>query len=136
MLKGGTIIRLIDVVLIILLGFLGITDFEVKSQVKLPSSADSGTKEIKQQFIFLDIIDDNHFEVVDGQNNTKKVEGIEALETLLVQLNNHYINNYKQMILIIEPNVETMIQTTVDIMDICEKNQILKSLSYSEVELD
>ena len=128
MIKGGTIIRLIDVVLIILLGFLGITDFEVKSQVKLPSSADSGTKEIKQQFLFLDIIDDNHFEVVDGQNNTKKVEGIEALETLLVQLNNHYINNYKQMILIIEPNVETMIQTTVDIMDICEKNQILKSL--------
>lgn len=136
MLKGGTIIRLIDVVLIILLGFLGITDFEVKSQVKLPSSADSGTKEIKQQFIFLDIKDDSYFEVVDGQNNIKKIEGLEALEKVLVQLNNYYLNNYKQMILVIEPNVETMIQTTVDIMDICEKNQILKSLSYSEVELD
>ena len=136
MLRGGTIIRLIDVVLIILLGFLGITDFEVKSQVKLPSSADSGTKEIEQQFIFLDVIDDNHFEVVDGQNNVKKVEGMDALEKELMQLNNHYLNNYEQMILIIEPNIETVIQTTVDIMDICEKYQIIKNLSYSEVELE
>jgi len=136
MLRGGTIIRLIDVVLIILLGFLGITDFEVKSQIKLPSSADSGQKEIKQQFIFLDIKSDNRFEIINGQNTIKQVEGIEALENLLVQLNNYYLQDYKQMILVIEPNLETMIQTTVNVMDICEKHQILKNLSYSEVELE
>jgi len=136
MLRGGTIIRLIDVVLIILLGFLGITDFEVKSQIKLPSSADSGNREIKQQFIFLDIKGDNCFEVINGQNTIKEVEGLDSLEKLLVQLNNYYINNYKQMILVIEPNLETKIQTTVDVMDICEKNQILKNLSYAQVDLE
>ena len=60
----------------------------------------------------------------------------EALEKVLVQLRHYYLNNYKQMILVIEPGLETMIQTTVDVMDICEKNNILKNLSYSEVELD
>ncbi len=136
MLKGGTIIRLIDVVLIILLGFLGITDFEVKSQVKLPSAVESGQREIKQQFIFLDIKSDNQFEIIDGQNTIKEVESIELLEKALVQLNSYYLQNFKQMILVIEPNLESVIQTTVDVMDICEKNQILKNLSYSDVELE
>jgi len=135
MLRGGTIIRLIDVVLIILLGFLGITDFEQKSQIKLPSAVESGQREIKQQFIFLDIKSDNRFEIIDGQNPVKEVEGIAALEKLIVQLNHYYIQNFKQMILVIEPNLETMIQTTVDVMDICEKNQIPKNLCYSNIEL-
>ena len=129
------IIRLIDVVLITLLGFLGITDFEVKSQIKLPSAADNGQQEIKQQFIFLDIKDNQQFDVVDGQN-TKEIEGINELEDFLVKLNNHYIQNYKQMIVVIEPGLETVVQTTVDVMDICEKHNILKNLSYSQVDLD
>jgi biopolymer transport protein ExbD len=135
MLKGGMIIRLIDVVLIILLGFLGITDFEIKSQIKLPSAVDSGQKEIKQQFIFLDIKNDRQFDVVDGQN-TKEIEGIDALEDFLVKLNNHYLQNYNQMIIVIEPGLETVVQTTVDVMDICEKHNIFKNLSYSQVDLD
>ena len=63
MLKGGMIIRLIDVVLITLLGFLGITDFEVKSQIKLPSAADNDQQEIKQQFIFLCHIFSNQVDI-------------------------------------------------------------------------
>ncbi len=136
MIRGGTIIRLIDVVLIILLGFLGITDFEIKSQIKLPSSVDSGQKEIKQQLIYLNIKNNNQFEVINGQNIIKEVVGLKVLEELIVQLNNVYLQNYKQMILVIEPNLETRIQTTVDVMDICEKYQIPKNLSYSQIELD
>ena len=135
MLKGGMIIRLIDVVLITLLGFLGITDFEIKSQIKLPSAVDSDQREIKQQFIFLDIKNDQQFDVVDGQN-TKEIDGIDALEDFLVKLNHHYLQNYKQMIVVIEPGLETVVQTTVDVMDICEKHNIFKNLSYSQVDLN
>ena len=84
----------------------------------------------------MDIKSDNRFEISDGQNPVKEVESIEALEKLIIQLNNYYIQNFKQMILVIEPNLETVIQTTVDVMDICEKNQILKNLSYSNIKLD
>jgi len=136
MLRGGTIIRLIDVVLIILLGFLGITDFEIKSQIKLPSTLDSGQQEIKQHFIFLSVKDDSLFEIVEGANRIKNIEGIERLEQFLIQLNNHYFHNSKQMVVVIEPDLETKIQTTVDVMDICEKHRILKSLSYSQVGLN
>jgi biopolymer transport protein ExbD len=133
MLRGGLIIRLIDVVLIILLGFLGISDFEVKSQIKLPSNFESGKQEIKQHFVFLTIRGDNLFELVVEDNKVKQVEGIEVLEQLLIQLNYHFRQNFQQLIVVIEPDLESKIQTTVDIMDICEKNQILKSLSYSQI---
>jgi biopolymer transport protein ExbD len=136
MIKGGTIIRLIDVVLIILLGFLGITDFEVKSQIKLPSNIADGQREIKQQFIFLDIVSDSLFELSDSQTTIKKIEGIDELEKFVFQLNQIYLDNFQQMILVIEPDLESVIQTTVDVMDLCEKYQIPKSLSYSQVEID
>ncbi len=134
--KGGSIIRLIDVVLNILFGFMGITDFEMKSQIMLPSIIGIGNQEIKQQGVFLTISNDSQFVINDGNTVTKELQGIEALDQYVDQLNRSYLQNSIQMLIIIEPEQETMIQTTVDVMDICEKYQIPKSLSYSQVKLD
>lgn len=135
MFKVGTIIRLIDVVLIVLFGFLSITDITNKSQIKLPSNFDGAQKEVEQQIIFLNIKDDQRFELIDEQNTTKEVIGLDELEEIIVRLDNDYRKRYRQMILVIEPAIETMIQTTVNVMDICEKHQILKNLSYPQIEL-
>jgi biopolymer transport protein ExbD len=134
--KSGSIIRLIDVVLNILFGFMGITDFETKSQILLPSIIGVGTQEIQQQVVYLELKNDTLFEIIDGLNITKELQGIEALERYIDQLNNVYLQNSIQMILVIEPEQETMIQTTVDVMDICEKYQIPKNLSYSQIKLE
>lgn len=136
MFKGGTMLRLIDVVLNILFGFLGITDFEMKSQIKLPSTIGVSQQEIRQQVIFVKIKDDHLFEVMDDRSIVKEFQEMQALEDYIVQLSNAYFQNSLQMILVIEPNVETKIQTTVDVMDICEKHHIPKNLSYSHVELN
>ena len=134
--KGGSIIRLIDVVLNILFGFMGITDFETKSQIMLPSIVGVGTQEIQQQVVFLKIRNDSQFVVINGINVAKEFQGIEDLGQYIDQLNRAYFQNSIQMLLIIEPEQETIIQTTVDVMDICEKYQIPKNLSYSQIELD
>ena len=136
MLRGGTIIRLIDVVLIILLGFLAITDIEIKSQIKLPSTFNSGQQEIKQHFIFLIVKGDSLFEIVAGDMRIEHIQGIGILEQFLIRLNNQHHQDLTQMVVVIEPDLETKIQTTVDVMDICEKHQIIKSLSYSQIGLN
>jgi biopolymer transport protein ExbD len=136
MLRGGIIIRLIDVVLIILLGFLAITDFEIKSQIKLPSSYKAGQQEIKQHFIFVTVKGDSSFELVEENYKIEHIQGMGILEQFLIRLNNQYQQELKQLIVVIEPDMETKIQTTVDVMDICEKHQILKSLSYSQIGLN
>jgi len=135
MFKSGTIIRLIDVVLIVLFGFLSITDVKNKSQIKLPSNAAQKQQEQEQQIVFLNIRNDHHFALTD-QEGTTEIEGIEELEKRIVQLQDNYRRDYRQMILIIEPDAETMIQTTVDVMDLCEKHQILKNLSYPQIDLE
>ena len=134
--KGGSIIRLIDVVLNILFGFMGITDFETKSQIMLPSIIGVGTQEIQQQVVYLELKNDTLFEIIDGLSVTKELQGIDSLDRYIDQLNNVYLQNSIQMILVIEPEQETIIQTTVDVMDICEKYQIPKNLSYSQIKLD
>ncbi len=134
--RNGSIIRLIDVVLNILFGFMGITDFEMKSQIMLPSIISVGHQEIQQQGVFLKIRNDSQFVVIDGINVDKELHGIDDLDRYVDQLNRIYLQKSIQMLLIIEPEKETMIQTTVDVMDICEKYQIPKNLSYSKIELD
>lgn len=134
--RNGSIIRLIDVVLNILFGFMGITDFEMKSQIMLPSIISVGQQEIQQQGVFLKIRNDSQFVVIDGINVDKELHGIDDLDRYVDQLNRIYLQKSIQMLLIIEPEKETMIQTTVDVMDICEKYQIPKNLSYSKIELD
>ena len=136
MLKGGTIIRLIDVVLIILLGFLGITDFEIKSQIKLPSAGRGQQQEIKQQVVYLNIENSNKFILTEGQQTIAQIDSIKTLERIITNLNNSYVLDNKRMVVVIEPGMESVVQTTVDVMDICEKYQIPKSLSYSKIELN
>lgn len=135
MFKAGTIIRLIDVVLIVLFGFLSITDVKNKSQIKLPSNYGQMQKEVEQQIVFLSIRDDHRF-MLNEQGIPAEIEGISELEKRMVQLNNDYQKRNKQIILVIEPDAETMIQTTVDVMDLCERHQILKQLSYPSIDLE
>lgn len=136
MFKVGTIIRLIDVVLIVLFGFLSITDVKNKSQIKLPSNFGGAQKEVEQQIVFLNIKDDQRFELIDQQNSAKEIDGIAELEKYIVQLDGNCRENFRQMILVIEPGIETMIQTTVNVMDLCEKHQILKNLSYPQIDFE
>ncbi len=136
MLRGGTIIRLIDVVLIILLGFLGITDFEIKSQIKLPSAGPGKKQEMKQQIVYLNIENSHKFILSEGQNNSTQIDSVTALERIITVLNTKYVQDNKRMVVVIEPGEESVVQTTVDVMDICEKYQIPKSLSYAKINLN
>ena len=59
---GGLIIRLIDVVLLLLLGFLLISDIVHKNQIKLPGPSGTNrrqTQEQKIQNIHINIVDED-----------------------------------------------------------------------------
>ena len=125
--KGGLIIRLIDVVLILLLGFIGISDFTVKTQIKLPQGAqDSCTPISKTQLVYVRVDKNGQFEIDDGENKNSGITYIYQVEEAIVEL---YKAN-KGLMVIIEPDLDTIIQTTVDLLDICEKYQIPKSINY------
>jgi len=127
MTKGGLIIRLIDVVLILLLGFISISDLTVKTQVKLPQGAnESNTTIQKSQAVFIKIDKDGLFEIDDGINKTPGISDINLIEQRLIDLKKSFHN----LVVIIEPDPDSIIQIAVDLIDICEKNNILKSINY------
>jgi len=127
MTKGGLIIRLIDVVLILLLGFISISDLTVKTQVKLPQGVnESNTTIQKSQAVFIKIDKDGLFEIDDGINKTPGISDINLIEQRLIDLKKSFHN----LVVIIEPDPDSIIQIAVDLIDICEKNNILKSINY------
>jgi biopolymer transport protein ExbD len=135
MFKSGIIFRLIDVALITLFGFIGITDIDIKSQIKLPSAHESGLKNTRQAFVYLIINNDHQFEIIDSQDQVNTFESIEKLSPYLVALNERHRQNAEELVLLIEPGLDSPIQWTVDVMDVCEQHAIQKNLTYPQVEL-
>lgn len=134
--QGGLIIRLIDVVLIILLGFLNISDFVLKTQIKLDSGKSIATGRVITRIYNVLVLDEGNYQVEDVQN--KKILMFappreNALQELEFYLSNELNQNLAQktkMLVVLRSAENTKIQYTIDVLDICEKHKIPRSISY------
>lgn len=136
--SGGLIIRLIDVVLIILLGFLNISDFMLKAQIKLDTGNSETQEETQSHLYFLNVMPEGEYTVEDTEIERtllfsivkQENEEMNDLERFLV--GEFYKNNANNidMVLVIKSDPETKIQHTIDVLDICEKYKIPRTVSY------
>ena len=131
--KGGLIIRLIDVALILLLGFIAISDIRVKAQIKLPSPGEEDVLEQATQLVFVLIY--GHGFAINLNEKTTPVKNLQILENQLLQIRTELLKNNIKMVVLIEPHEESIIQKTVDVLDICEKRRIPKNINYQSLEL-
>lgn len=135
MTKGGTIIRLIDVALILLLGFIAISDIRIRAQLKLPSpSGESDAKQVRR-LVFVIINPQGRFSLRYSGYSETNINGIDALEKRLLQIRDKFSKENAEMVVLIEPNQNTIVQHTVDVLDLCEKHKILKNINYQSLEL-
>lgn len=138
--QGGTIIRLVDVAMIILFGFIVISrlkliEIEMPSTVKAPQK--KSEKHIIKIIIFRDV---NNFKdrfILYEENGTKigDFEKIVDLEPVLIQKNLLDQKKNVQLVVLIEPDEDSIIQHTVDILDLCKKYNIAKNINYESLEL-
>lgn len=137
MTKGGILIRLIDVAMIILFGFIAISDIKVRAQIKLPSEEQEQKQDQEEkdpELLFVKITADNQLVVEYQQNPMLVTSEPGALEAFLTQQLRSFQTQGKDMVVLIEPNEDSMIQQTIDIMDICERNQIPKNINYESMQ--
>ncbi len=134
--QGGLIIRLIDVVLIILLGFLNISDFVLKTQIKLDSGKSTPTAQVKTRLYNVFIIEGGFYRIEDVQND-KKLEFAPPKEIALQEIELYLTNEFNQnsaqnvkTLVVLRSSENTKIQLTIDVLDICEKHKIPRSISY------
>lgn len=130
MTKGGIIIRLIDVALIILFGFIAISDLKVRAQIKLPSDKQESESKRKQELIFVEIGLDDAFIIKKEETILAQTTALEELERSLIRLYKDYKSKGSEVVVLIKPHKDSIIQRTVDVLDICERHQIPKNINY------
>jgi len=150
--KGGLIVRLIDIVLILLLGFLQISDIVHKNQIKLPGP--TGTRRnLSERSKILPI--DVH--VVPGDTTMPEIDPeVEYSLKKLGQLYCYYLlyqedkvfrirkldnleehllitqAGYDSISVIINPEPNSIVQGTINLIDICRRHNFKRKFKYNE----
>lgn len=123
--------RLIDVALIILLGFIAISRLKTE-YVDLPSTGKSELQAQMQHEASLHVYS-NSFRFVDNGRNWK-CRTINELENFLISQKTNYLDRRVKLVVTIEPHKSAIMQNLVDVLDVCQRNKIEKNLNYENYD--
>ncbi|MBN2012381.1 biopolymer transporter ExbD [candidate division KSB1 bacterium] len=124
--KGGIIVRLIDVVLILLFGFISISEISRHSQIELPTSeATPLTNPSNGETLIIGINRDGNF-LVDNETQTltSHDELVGYIDKQLAGLE----DSEKRPRVQIRANWDTPIKYTIALANLCDQRQLLKGI--------
>ena len=129
----GFLIRFIDIGLIILFGFLMISDIENLSQVELASAVGdveeaTGTERL---FLSIEISAEGFFSMVDPVAGTILADSVLRVSDLEARLRGaarKHGGAGRELVVLIHPDEHSVLQRTVDVMDVCDRIGVRKSL--------
>ncbi len=130
----GFLIRFIDIGLIVLFGFIMISEIENISQVELAAVVEAEEPEEDEEeraFVTVEIDANGYFVVSDPEAGGELASGIVEVETLtgiLDRLRLGHERDDRTMIVLIRPHEDSILQRTVDVMDVCDRLRLAKSL--------
>lgn len=129
--------RLIDVALNILFGFIVITDLTPKSQIRLPAPQEIETPIIEQRYEYMLVKIDpaGNFHLEADEQPLGEFQNLKELEGFLREHGAQTARTGRQMIVVIDPEETSIVQRTVDVFDLCERNGIAKSIHFKDVAL-
>lgn len=132
------LIRFIDVGLIILFGFIVISEITIRSQIELPGSDPVDSQEERDLTLFVINIDpDNRYRLTDFEEETLygSFHGIENLESHLRNLNREIRNNGQSPVALIQLDDVVTMQRLIDVLDLCDIIGIPKNVNVDSFRL-
>lgn len=138
--NGGTIIRLVDVAMIILFGFIIISRLKM-TEIELPSTVKPPQTKAEKHIIKVKIFRDQKNNIdrfILFEQKGEEIGDYLSTDDLTPSLLEIYKNDRKkkiQLIVLIEPDRDSIIQHTVDLLDLCKKHKIPKNINYKSIEL-
>ena len=139
----GFLIRFIDIGLIVLFGFLMISDIDMLSRVELASEAFAievevpPDPEVRASIVVL-IGADGRFHVDDSRQPEALPAVVASKADLAAQLtlvSAMHVRLGLETVVLIQPHEASVVQSTVDVMDVCDSLSLPKSLQMDiEVE--
>ncbi|PTM14703.1 MAG: hypothetical protein DA446_05670 [Bacteroidetes bacterium] len=139
--NGSFLIRFIDIGLLLLFGFIIISDITVRTQLELPSTEEEvitneeGEREIT--LLIIQIENDNTFRVMDSETEELLIETetSDQLEPLLTTVASDYRDRNIDIIILIQPGDETIMQSLIYVMDICDRLGIPRNINVPSLRL-
>lgn len=121
--KSSFLIRFIDIGLILLFGFVIISDITVRSQIVLPGSENSISEETQNHLLFLEIMEGNRYQITETKTQLvyQEAMGLQELEELLTAIQHEKENQDGLVTVVIHPTDEATMQQLVDVLDICDR---------------
>lgn len=130
---GGTLIRLIDVVFILLFGFISISEISEKSKIELPKSAETPpSSPDKEKVFFLGIDPEGRYLV---ENETKVIPGPQDLYFYLREKTDEASRAGEEIRVRIRSNWNTPIKFTMAAADICDNLNLQKGIDVRRESL-
>lgn len=136
--KNTFLIRFIDIGLILLFGFIIISDITVRSQIELPGSDPGEPQQDRQpHMIAIEVNSETSYRVTDPQSETLvgEYDWIEDLENGLNQYANRLRADGKTPVALIELSDQAQMQTFINVLDMCDKLGIPKNVNEETLRL-
>jgi biopolymer transport protein ExbD len=123
-------VRLIDVALLVLLGFIAISRLKTE-YVALPSGGETAMQPLEQHIASLHVYPE-FFELVD-HGRRWDCSTLDELEALLTNQQQRFLMQQIKYVINIEPHRASLMQRLVDVLDVCHRNKIDKNLNYESI---
>ena len=133
------IIRLIDVVLIVLFGFIVISDIVVKGSLRLPSKQSLENKAVVAERkipVYIEIDENRGFTVFRKDRKKIMKNNIPSLEGYVISVRDAVRQKEnKEIAVIIRPHEMSPLQATIDVLDLCDRHGIAKNIARRSLAL-
>ena len=136
--KNTFLIRFIDIGLILLFGFIVISDITIRSQIELPGSDPGEPQQDRQPHVVtIQILGEDGFRLYDPANEIllASYDAIDLLESGLRSYRSQIRAENKTLLALIELDDATRMQTFIDVMDLCDRLGIPKNVNEETLRL-
>ena len=138
--RRGLIIRFIDIGLLILFGFLMISDLDHSSQIRIPGklSWDELMTDGEQvQYLGISIKENDDYDITalaEKQILHGDLKSPEELQFFLKTLKDRYESEGKSLSVLIEPAPDSRMQRLIEVLDVCERLGIQRSINLDSTQ--
>ena len=120
--NGSSIIRLIDVVMILLFGFIAISEIDTRSKIQLAKSATVPiTRPDREMVIYVGVLPNGEYLV---EKESKRIERADVLLTYLQQKRESLQANNIRMKVRIRTNFDAPVKYAFAVVNICQRLNI------------
>lgn len=130
--KTGMVIRYIDIALTVLFGFVAISDIEIKTRIRMPHEGTAASEPATINTVSVIVLEGSRYTLLEGDTVVISDASLEQVEAELLVLQGRYREKNQDVLVLIQPDPNSPMQLTVNVLDLCERHHFSKSINYVE----